>query len=89
VQCKYEQDKSLGHWVDTQRRNHVINKMRLDRKRILDEIGFVWNVRARAVRSSTTDVRGLGESLDRSTLWADIMFLTLVLSSLICVDFRI
>jgi hypothetical protein len=38
----YEQDKSLGQWVATQRNHHVNNKLRLDRKGILDEIGFAW-----------------------------------------------
>jgi hypothetical protein len=40
VLCAYEQDKSLGIWVSNQRRNH--NKMRPDRKKLLDEIGFAW-----------------------------------------------
>jgi hypothetical protein len=59
VPHKYEQDKSLGQWVDKQRRNHVKNKMRLDRKSLLDEIGFVWKVVADRARASTTDVRVL------------------------------
>jgi hypothetical protein len=37
-----DQDKSLGMWVNKQRRNHNNNKLRVDRKRLLDEIGFVW-----------------------------------------------
>jgi hypothetical protein len=40
VPCKYEQDKSLGRWVMNQRARQ--NKIRLDRKTILDEIGFAW-----------------------------------------------
>jgi hypothetical protein len=48
VPHKYEQDKSLGQWVDKQRRNHVKNKMRLDRKSLLDKIGFVWKVANRS-----------------------------------------
>jgi hypothetical protein len=44
VPCKYKQDKSLWQWVRTQRRNHNNNKMRPDRKKILDEIGFVWKL---------------------------------------------
>jgi hypothetical protein len=35
-------DKSLGHWVNKQRKFHMKNELRLDRKRILDEIGFAW-----------------------------------------------
>jgi uncharacterized protein YbgA (DUF1722 family) len=70
VPQKYEQDKSLGKWVATQRAKHV----RQDRKELLDELGFTWRVRtphqqygklldvkqtngnARAARSSTTNV---------------------------------
>jgi hypothetical protein len=44
VPTRYEQDKSLGDWVSKQRRNHFNNTMRLDRKRLLDEVGFVWKV---------------------------------------------
>jgi hypothetical protein len=42
VPKKYEQDKSLGNWVHTQRYCHNNNRMRQDRKTILDEIGFAW-----------------------------------------------
>jgi hypothetical protein len=42
VPNKYKDDKSLGIWVYTQRKNHNDNKMRQDRKRVLDEIGFAW-----------------------------------------------
>jgi hypothetical protein len=42
VPYKYEQDKSLGMWVSTQRILHTTNKMRQDRKERLDEIGFAW-----------------------------------------------
>jgi hemerythrin superfamily protein len=61
VPYAYEQDKPLGQWVTTQRVYHKNNKLRLDRKELLDQIGFAWNPRARAVRSSTstTDVRVL------------------------------
>jgi hypothetical protein len=57
VPQRYEQDKSLGMWVDAQRRNHKNNKLRLDRKRILEEIGFSWKHYTVAARSSTNDVR--------------------------------
>jgi hypothetical protein len=33
---------SLGWWVSTQRKHHYKNKLGLDRKTILDEIGFAW-----------------------------------------------
>jgi hypothetical protein len=39
---KCEQDASPKHWVDNQRTGHGNDKNRLDRKRILDKIGFVW-----------------------------------------------
>jgi hypothetical protein len=42
VPKRYEQDKSLGAWVSDQRSNHINNKLRLDRKRLLDQIGFTW-----------------------------------------------
>ena len=40
----YEQDKSLGRWVNQQRCNHTKNILRPDRKKLLVEIGFVWTV---------------------------------------------
>jgi uncharacterized protein YbgA (DUF1722 family) len=42
VPHEYEVDKSLGRWVGNQRNEHKNNKLRLDRKIILDEIGFAW-----------------------------------------------
>jgi hypothetical protein len=42
VPFKYQEDKFLGQWVSHQRTFHKYNKLRLDRKGILDEIGFVW-----------------------------------------------
>jgi hypothetical protein len=42
VPTKYKDDKSLGHWVGNQRANNNNNKLRLDRKTILEEIGFAW-----------------------------------------------
>jgi hypothetical protein len=42
VPTKYKEDTSLGRWVRNQRTNHINNKLRLDRKTILDEIGFAW-----------------------------------------------
>jgi hypothetical protein len=32
----------LEQWVRTQRKSHTKNKIRLDRKKILDEIGFAY-----------------------------------------------
>jgi hypothetical protein len=39
---KHEQDTSLGIWVTWQRKVHKNNTLRLERKLILDEIGFAW-----------------------------------------------
>jgi hypothetical protein len=44
VPKKWPEDASLGTWVDTQRQFHSENKLRLDRKGLLEELGFVWNV---------------------------------------------
>jgi uncharacterized protein YbgA (DUF1722 family) len=38
----YMEDVSLGKWVGTQRGLHANNKLRLDRKELLEEIGFAW-----------------------------------------------
>ena len=48
----YERDKALGSWVSTQRNLHTKNKLRQDRKELLDELGFVWKVESRAARMS-------------------------------------
>jgi uncharacterized protein YbgA (DUF1722 family) len=44
VPRRYQEDESLGRWVSWQRVNHGKNKLRVDRKGLLDEIGFVWIV---------------------------------------------
>jgi hypothetical protein len=59
VPQRYEQNKPLGQWVNNQRDAHKNNKMRADRKELLDRIGFAWKAGALAARSSTNDVRGL------------------------------
>jgi nitrate reductase assembly molybdenum cofactor insertion protein NarJ len=46
VPGKYKEDMSLGIWVNKQRCNNTNNKIRLDRKRLLDEIGFAWKADA-------------------------------------------
>jgi hypothetical protein len=40
----WKEDMSLGKWVGNQRQIHSNNKLRLDRKGLLDELEFVWNV---------------------------------------------
>jgi hypothetical protein len=46
--CKVPQrnkgDASLGRWVNDQRKTHTKNKIRLDRKDMLDKIGFAWKL---------------------------------------------
>jgi hypothetical protein len=51
-----EDGLSLGIWVSNQRQLHIKNKIRPDRKVLLDEIGFAWKVEKVAARTSTTDV---------------------------------
>jgi hypothetical protein len=58
VPTKYEDDKSLGTWVRTQRVGYANNKMQPYRKELLDALDFVWKIDPLA-RSSATDVRGL------------------------------
>jgi uncharacterized protein YbgA (DUF1722 family) len=42
VPYKYDEDATLGMWVSRQRQFHSKNKIRLDRKELLDELGFAW-----------------------------------------------
>jgi hypothetical protein len=44
IGCMDEDNKALGKWISNQRERHRNNKMRLDRKDLLDEIGFGWSV---------------------------------------------
>jgi hypothetical protein len=59
VSRTHEQDKSLGTWVSTQRSADVSNKLQLDRKRLLDEIGFAWTAEGddKNDRSGTSAVK--------------------------------
>jgi hypothetical protein len=79
VPFNYEQHKSLGWWVRTQRSYYNHNKLGQDRKRILDDIGFAWNVYTRATPSSPTNVRGLvigsSHALGRSWFSLSLLFL--------------
>jgi hypothetical protein len=59
VPHRYERDKYLGKWVSNQRSIHNKNKLRRDRKELLDGIDFAWKADTHAARSSTNDVRGL------------------------------
>ena len=55
VPFRYEHDKTLGGWVSRQRHFHTSNKMRNDRKALLDEIGFLWNGNLIIAQLSTDD----------------------------------
>ena len=57
VPAEYAQDKSLGHWVHTQRKLHIANNVPQKRKDLLNDLGFVWKVRNRS--SPTNVVRDL------------------------------
>jgi uncharacterized protein YbgA (DUF1722 family) len=59
VPNKYQEDASFGSWVSWQRGRHANNKILPDRKKLLDEIGFVWKAGTVAARSSSTNVRDL------------------------------
>jgi hypothetical protein len=45
VPQKWENDRQLALWVTVQRRTRLEGKMREDRQRMLQEIGFIWAVR--------------------------------------------
>lgn len=63
VPFMYKHDVPLSTWVSTQRQSHAKNKLRPDRKELLDALEFVWKADSVATRRSTatatTDVRGL------------------------------
>jgi acetone carboxylase gamma subunit len=44
VPQRYEDNPSLGKWVDTQRSNHHANTLSSERIEKLNEVGFVWDV---------------------------------------------
>jgi hypothetical protein len=44
VPQRYEQDKSLGQWVNRQRKFQCDNKLQQDRKDLLDDLEFAWSV---------------------------------------------
>jgi hypothetical protein len=46
VPSTYQEDMALENWVNAQQRSHSNNKLRLDRKVLLDELGFAWKLRA-------------------------------------------
>jgi hypothetical protein len=53
----YQEDLALWKWVSNQRLLHRNNELPLDRKGLLDELGFVWKTGNVGARSSTTNVR--------------------------------
>jgi hypothetical protein len=46
---------ALGNWVRMQRVSHADNKLRLDRKGLLDDVGFVWKAHAAGNNKRKTD----------------------------------
>jgi uncharacterized protein YbgA (DUF1722 family) len=54
VPQRYNDDASFGGWVSKQRKLHTNQKIRLDRKELLDTLEFVWKVDAHVARRSTT-----------------------------------
>jgi hypothetical protein len=59
----YERDKSLGNWVHRQRTFHTQNKIRQDRKDLLNELEFVWRVDNAEWHPDSVSARG--NSADR------------------------
>jgi hypothetical protein len=55
VPRRYKQDTAFGSWVNTQRVFHTKNTIRLDRKELLDAIGFDWKGDRIAARVSGED----------------------------------
>ena len=43
VPQKWDENPKLSNWIIVQRRRYMDNKMRLDRKKKLDELHFVWD----------------------------------------------
>jgi hypothetical protein len=40
----YEKDKTLATWASYQRTSYANNRMRQDRKKLLDKLGFIWKI---------------------------------------------
>ena len=57
----YKQGKSLGKWVSKQRGFHKQNKISLDRKDLLDEIGFDWRVDIAVSQAASIKARVSGD----------------------------
>jgi hypothetical protein len=47
VPRKWANDMQLSNWLTVNRRMYARNKLRIDRQRKLDELGFVWNVKTK------------------------------------------
>jgi len=60
VPARYKENKQLGHWVMTQRRQHTLliqgkqSALNAERVERLESIGFVWKVRPDATESWST-----------------------------------
>ena len=55
VPGRYEQDISLGNWVNRQRKVQPQKKMKQNRKDLLDEIEFVWKVEVADNKNTNVD----------------------------------
>jgi hypothetical protein len=55
----YGQDQAFARWVSWQRATQGKNKIRQDRKELLDELEFVWKAVKGRPSSATEDVRDL------------------------------
>jgi hypothetical protein len=83
VPSNHEPNKSLANWVQAQRASHTTNKMRQDRKDLLDEVGFVWRARS----CTSDDVRCL--VIGSFCAWVRSFFSLSFLLRLICVEFGV
>jgi hypothetical protein len=69
VPSEYEQDKPFGQWAATQRRFHIKNKMRPERKELLDKIGFPWKTHALALAARSKAFTSMTSMTKKDKLW--------------------
>jgi len=53
VPRSYKEDRQLGRWVNSQRYAYRREKITVERKRLLNYIGFVWAVRPQRTSTAT------------------------------------
>lgn len=66
VPFQWEQDKSLGRWVNEMRTQNTRGILRADRKSLLDKIGFLWRIN-RGDGSGRPTKRANGDGSGRPT----------------------